>query len=557
MQIAAGLLRLGHDVHYLETTSNWPYDPVRQEKVRDSDYAVAYLAAWRRASVCGDRWAYRRSFSDRAWLGPSAGSALDLLASADAVFNVAGSTRLDEDGLSAGQPRLLRHRSGHPRGRLRRTATKKRVASSIEHDAVVTYGENIGTPASPVPPLPGLEGAHPPAGAARPLASNRLPTAPRLHDGRQLEAGRARGRVRGERYLWSKDVEFHAVIDVPQPRARRHRAGDEPRAARVDALRRGRAGEGARGDRRRSGRPRSATAGASSTRSRSLSIPWPYRDYVVGVARRVQRGARPERPADAAGGSASAAPATSPPADPSSRQDTGLRHRPADRRGSLRVPHGRRSRRARSKRSKPTTSATAAPPARSPSSTSAAEPVLARLLGGPRPVSGSAARRQRRRLRLSARREPRHRGGPSSGASSRARASWSASRLPARQPRVPRRLRRSASACTSTSASGTSTTAHGARATSGSTWPTSRQCRRGPPPARRLPRLVGRAPTPPRLAPARPPASLRPAPSRRRPRSGYRSGIRARACATAASSTDRPRRANRTARGSRPRSSCP
>ena len=30
MQIAAGLLRLGHDVHYLETTSTWPYDPIWQ-----------------------------------------------------------------------------------------------------------------------------------------------------------------------------------------------------------------------------------------------------------------------------------------------------------------------------------------------------------------------------------------------------------------------------------------------------------------------------------------------------------------------------------------------
>ena len=44
MQIAAGLLRLGHDVYYLETSSVWPYDPVRKSCVDDSDYVLPYLA---------------------------------------------------------------------------------------------------------------------------------------------------------------------------------------------------------------------------------------------------------------------------------------------------------------------------------------------------------------------------------------------------------------------------------------------------------------------------------------------------------------------------------
>jgi hypothetical protein len=43
MQIAVGLLRLGHDVYYMEVTSVWPYDPVRKTKVNDSDYAVPYM----------------------------------------------------------------------------------------------------------------------------------------------------------------------------------------------------------------------------------------------------------------------------------------------------------------------------------------------------------------------------------------------------------------------------------------------------------------------------------------------------------------------------------
>src|SRR5438874_10682222 len=72
MQLAAGLARLGHDVHYVEATSVWPYDPVRRSKVDDSDYAAPYLARVCESFGLGDRWAYRRSFSDGAWLGPAA-----------------------------------------------------------------------------------------------------------------------------------------------------------------------------------------------------------------------------------------------------------------------------------------------------------------------------------------------------------------------------------------------------------------------------------------------------------------------------------------------------
>ena len=36
LQLAGGLLRLGHDVRYVETTSAWPYDPAQGARVADS-----------------------------------------------------------------------------------------------------------------------------------------------------------------------------------------------------------------------------------------------------------------------------------------------------------------------------------------------------------------------------------------------------------------------------------------------------------------------------------------------------------------------------------------
>src|SRR5215470_14494893 len=94
MQIAAGLRSLGHDVYYFEVTSNWPYDPIRQRKVNDSKYAVPYLSRVCASFGIGDRWAYRRSYSDKEWLGLSRSQAEDLLGHADLVLNISGCTRL-------------------------------------------------------------------------------------------------------------------------------------------------------------------------------------------------------------------------------------------------------------------------------------------------------------------------------------------------------------------------------------------------------------------------------------------------------------------------------
>src|SRR5262249_18404816 len=69
MQLALGLKRLGHDVYYFEVSSLWPYDPIRQYKVSDSQYALPYLERVMESFDFRDRWAYRRSYSDGQWFG--------------------------------------------------------------------------------------------------------------------------------------------------------------------------------------------------------------------------------------------------------------------------------------------------------------------------------------------------------------------------------------------------------------------------------------------------------------------------------------------------------
>lgn len=214
MQIAVGLRRLGHDVHYLETTSNWPYDPVRRQKVCDSDYSVPYLARVAEGFGFGDRWAYRRSFSDKGWLGPAAGRAERLLAEGDATLNVAGSTRLREEGLEV--RRLVLLDTDPVWLHARYVSGDADVRSLVdEHHDVVTYGENIGRAGCLVPPLP------------RTRASTRQPVLVDLwRDGAPSSPAfttvanwKQEGRevmLHGEHYGWSKDLEFRKVLDLPR-----------------------------------------------------------------------------------------------------------------------------------------------------------------------------------------------------------------------------------------------------------------------------------------------------------------------------------------------------
>lgn len=215
MQIAAGLARLGHDVYYIEATSTWPYDPVRQARVCDSDYAVAYLARVAESFGLGKHWAYRRSYLDGEWFGLSQRQAENLLVQADAVLNVAGATYLAREELKIGRPVYfgtdpVRHELAFAKGD--DADTRDFIE---EHTDFVTYGENIGNPDCPIPPLPRLRSR-----TRQPVLldvwQNSLPPRPEFttvcnwqQTGHDIE-------YQGELYYWSKHREFLKFIDVPR-----------------------------------------------------------------------------------------------------------------------------------------------------------------------------------------------------------------------------------------------------------------------------------------------------------------------------------------------------
>jgi hypothetical protein len=214
MQIVVGLRRLGHDVYYFETTCTWPYDPIRQSIVGDSEYALPYLARVAESFGLGDRWAYRRSYADKEWFGLSRAKAEDLLAHADAVLNVAGATPLAKEGLKVG--RFVYFGTDPVYDEIAVAKEDEVVRWLIEeHDDFITYGENIGTPDCPIPPLPRLRSR-----TRQPVLLDLWQAGPPLREefttvcnwkqvGHDIE-------YQGQTYYWSKHHEFLKFIDLLQ-----------------------------------------------------------------------------------------------------------------------------------------------------------------------------------------------------------------------------------------------------------------------------------------------------------------------------------------------------
>jgi hypothetical protein len=207
-----GFRRLGCDVHYIEQTGVWPYDPVRNTITEDASFAAGYIdrvTAW--AGLAGN-WAYVAPDGEVWGAGRRA---LDrLLAECDALINLTGATVLREEHLRVPVRIYLETDPVLPQIEVAegRELTIDLLAAHTHH---FSFGERLGRPDCGVPVerfeyrptrqpvvLDWWSGA---------AAVNRRYTT--VGSWRQTQKDIV---WRGETYYWSKDREFLKVIELPR-----------------------------------------------------------------------------------------------------------------------------------------------------------------------------------------------------------------------------------------------------------------------------------------------------------------------------------------------------
>jgi hypothetical protein len=212
-----GLRRLGCEVHYVEDTGEWPYDPERNTVTDDPRYTLAYIRRLLEWVGLSDRWAYVAPGGEPH--GPAAQDLPGLYAQADALINLTGATVLHDEQLAVPLRLYVETDPVLPQIEiaLGRPFTRELLDAHTHH---FTYGENLGAADCAVPVaglgfeyLPTrqpvvLDWWEQPANGA-PREQLRFTTvASWRQTGKDIE-------WKGETYYWSKDREFLKLLDLP------------------------------------------------------------------------------------------------------------------------------------------------------------------------------------------------------------------------------------------------------------------------------------------------------------------------------------------------------
>ena len=211
-----GLLRLGHEVWYVEDSARLPYNPTTYEINNDYSYALETLARLAAQFGFEDRWAFcARYLPGDPCHGLTREKLLDLYRTADAILNICGTQELNDDVRQCERIIYVESDPG-----VEQIRVDKGEPGPIEylsrHQALFTFGENIGTE-SPIPThqfqwLPTRQpvvtdfwktDAPPPDGAVFTSVAN------------WNTGGLKDIEWRSDKYLWSKSLEFLKFVEAP------------------------------------------------------------------------------------------------------------------------------------------------------------------------------------------------------------------------------------------------------------------------------------------------------------------------------------------------------
>jgi hypothetical protein len=211
-----GLLRLGHEVYYVEDTLSPCYDPIQFTWGDDSTYAAATLERLSREYGFEGRWAFcARHAPGMPCAGLDREKLRELYRTADAIFNICGAQEFNDDLLLSDRILYIESDPGVEQIKVD-TGDPVTLEYLRRHAKLFTFGENIGSPAFPVP-LHGLEWlpTRQPVATDLWLAPPPAPGARFTSIANWNTSGKKDIAWRGETYLWSKSLEFLKFIDAP------------------------------------------------------------------------------------------------------------------------------------------------------------------------------------------------------------------------------------------------------------------------------------------------------------------------------------------------------
>jgi hypothetical protein len=143
VQYVLGLVRLGHDVFYIEDSGEWPYVSDSTDRTISNTCAanVRYLAAVMQRFGLGERWAYRYVRSGE-WFGLSDRRRAEVITDADLVLNVSGTIARPRKYLAAKRLAYIDSDPVFTQVRLA-LGERKLCAWVAAHDIHFSFGESL------------------------------------------------------------------------------------------------------------------------------------------------------------------------------------------------------------------------------------------------------------------------------------------------------------------------------------------------------------------------------------------------------------------------------
>jgi GT2 family glycosyltransferase len=210
-----GLQRLGYDVYYVEQHARTPSMFMQTERCDGSTKAATFLSGVMQRLDLEHAWAYQALHESDHCFGMSESQLNRLFASAELILNVHGGTEPRPEHSATGRLVYLETDPVQLQIELHR---KRQITIDFlaQHCAFFTFGENIGNPDCALP---------------APKQFRFFPTRQPVVIDLWSNKGHGEGNVfttvanwrqrwrtvklRGEKYTWSKDLEFFKYVDLP------------------------------------------------------------------------------------------------------------------------------------------------------------------------------------------------------------------------------------------------------------------------------------------------------------------------------------------------------